>query len=56
MSNTATTEAARGFGRWYRRQGVRRDLAVQYTLTRFPHFAGLEADIAKGWNAERAGR
>lgn len=50
MVNTtvATKTAARGFSRWYRRQGVRKNLAVQYTLTRYPEFARLEADIGRG--------
>jgi hypothetical protein len=52
----ATIEAARGMGRWYRRQGVRRDLAVQYAVTLHPELAGLENHIRRGWNAERAGR
>ena len=53
---STTVQAARGIGRWYRRQGVQRDLAVQYATTLHPELAGHEADVARGWNAERSGR
>lgn len=53
---TNLKRAARGFGRWYCRQGVRKDLAAQYTVTRYPQFAGLEEEIQQGWEAERGDR
>lgn len=56
MPNDTTKQAARGMGRWYRRQGVSRNLATQYAVTLHPILAGYEVDIARGWNAEKAGR
>lgn len=52
----AHQQAARGLGRYFRRTGVARDQAVQYVTTLYPQFVGSESDIARGWNAEKAGR
>jgi len=48
--------AARDFGSWYRRQRASLEFTGAYTVTRFPQFAGFEADIRRDWNAERSGR
>ena len=55
-NNGITKTTARGFGRYFQRMGLDRDRAVLHAVATHPELAGMEADIRKGWNAERRGR
>lgn len=60
MMNTMTADemrkTARGLGRYHRRMGMGREMAARAAVGAYPVLAGLEQEVRKGWNAERAGR